>query len=359
MRPFPSNAFCASLAILVLVTWSPVWGQDFTFFANTQYPLNVHFLEGIAPGPTVMVQGGIQGDEVAGFISAQILTRARLENGKLIVVPRANIPSIMARSRQINVDLNRRFDQDYNQFYEDRLARCIRLLISRADAFIHLHEGSGFYSQVYQNALRGPKRFGQSVIIDQAVCCDGFDLAGLVESVLTDFNQSLPRNYRFTLMNTRTSDPGSVHPEQRKSLSFYAVNQRGIPAMAVEVSKDIVDLEWKVRAQVRLTLAFLRSMGLEVYLEQTELDRIRDWFGNPVPVDLNCGDGQDSGVTLRLGEMLNPQPAPEAEDQKAVGVFASDRPGQNMVSQPRRVLRPFQYLDVIQDGVRVARIPVS
>ena len=83
----------------------------------------MHFLRGEKPGPTVFVQGGIQGDEIGGFLTAQMLTKAKVTRGTVIIVPRANPPSIHERKRAINVDLNRRFDQDYNEFYEDRLAR--------------------------------------------------------------------------------------------------------------------------------------------------------------------------------------------------------------------------------------------
>ncbi len=59
--------------------------------------------------------------------------------------PGPTCPSIHVHQRAVNVDMNRRFDRDYNQFYEDRLARAVRFLLSQSSALIHLHEGSGFY----------------------------------------------------------------------------------------------------------------------------------------------------------------------------------------------------------------------
>ena len=51
----------------------------------------VYLLEGRRPGGTVLVLGGTHADEPAGYIAAVILLeRARVERGRLIVVPRAN-----------------------------------------------------------------------------------------------------------------------------------------------------------------------------------------------------------------------------------------------------------------------------
>ena len=131
------------LATTVAIPHAFAGSWEHSFFSDTQYPLRVVYLEGELPGPTIMVQGGIQGDETAGFVTAQLLTRARITRGNVIILPRANVPSINLRKRQINVDMNRRFDQNYNRFYEDRVARVIRFLLAQSDAFIHLHEEIG------------------------------------------------------------------------------------------------------------------------------------------------------------------------------------------------------------------------
>ncbi|MFW5836662.1 MAG: M99 family carboxypeptidase catalytic domain-containing protein, partial [Desulfovibrionaceae bacterium] len=179
------------LLLAVLLAPAPVSAQRVervTFFENTQYPLTAWFIEGDEPGPTIMVQGGIQGDEKAGFLTAQLLTAARVRKGRLIIVPRANVPSINVSQRQVNVDLNRRFDKKYNQFYEDRLALAIRFLVSKATAFIHLHEGSGFYHPTYVDDLRNPLRYGQSIIIDTMIFENRINLAETVSQVLSELN---------------------------------------------------------------------------------------------------------------------------------------------------------------------------
>jgi hypothetical protein len=58
---------------------------------NTPGETDVFILEGRHPGGTVLVLGGTHADEPAGYLASVVLIeRARLERGRLIVVPRAN-----------------------------------------------------------------------------------------------------------------------------------------------------------------------------------------------------------------------------------------------------------------------------
>jgi len=334
----------------------------YTFFKGTQFPLTAYFMSGERPGPTVMVQGGIQGDEVSGYLAAQLLTRAKVRRGNLLVVPRANLPSIHAVKRQINVDLNRRFDRDYNSFYEDRLARVIRFLLAGCDAFIHLHEGSGFYHPTWVDTLRNPRRWGQSIIIDAQYTGKGLSLAGTVQNVLGDLNPAIsPANYRFQLFNTNTFAKDTDYPDQRKSLTFYAMNSLRIPALAIEVSKNINQLGWKVTNQLKATKLFLLSFGVEVDLPVvTEADILKHAFKGPkiringVPLEeavaqgIECGPGGRITATATAGGLCDPAPA----------VFASDRPDVNVIAAPRLALSRVDSVTVKADGRKLARVPV-
>ncbi|MEF2143813.1 MAG: M14/M99 family metallopeptidase [Desulfovibrionaceae bacterium] len=328
---------------------------SFTFFEGTQYPLDVVFLRGHSDGPTIMVQGGIQGDETSGFITAQVLTRANVRKGNLIIVPRANIPSINLRKRQINVDMNRRFDQDYNIFYEDRLARVVRFLLSQSNALIHLHEGSGFYNPTYVDNLRNPKRYGQSIIVD-ALVYGQWNLGNTVDTALAELNPGIsPENYRFKLFNTRTFDNNTNYEEMRKSLTFYALTALDIPAMAVEVSKNISQLDWKVHRQLEATIVLLRQYGVEADLPQV------------LPEDLDCLAGNTAlrvnGQRLAPGETIDiapgspltfePMDKPASGPAPSLAVFASDRPGVNLIHAPRLALDAFNNIEIRSDGRKV------
>ncbi|MEF2229388.1 MAG: M14/M99 family metallopeptidase [Pseudodesulfovibrio sp.] len=353
------------LGLLALLLASPsalAGSWEHAFFSGTQYPLRVIYLEGGAPGPTVMVQGGIQGDESSGFITAQLLSRAKVARGNLIVLPRANVPSINLHKRQINVDMNRRFDQDYNRFYEDRVARVIRYFLCQSDAFIHLHEGSGFYNPTYVDNLRNPMRYGQSIIVDTLVY-DKIDLAHTVNSVIDELNTRIAsHDYQFKLFNTRTFDQATSYPEMRKSLTCYALAQHNIPAMAVEVSKDIRQIGWKVRQQLAATILLLGRLGVHVVPpEFTDAD-VRAYARRDVRVKVNGRPVTSGGViNLAPGSTLAVETVSDGprEFSPELALFASDRPGVNLMKARRMALERFSELELRSDGERVAQTRVQ
>ena len=355
-----SVALCFLLLLGAAATAS-AGSWEHAFFSGTQYPLKVFYLEGEAPGPTIMVQGGIQGDESAGFITAQLLSRATVTRGNLIVLPRANVPSINLHKRQVNVDMNRRFDQDYNRFYEDRVARVIRYLLAQSDAFIHLHEGSGFYNPTWVDNLRNPKRYGQSIIVDTLVY-DKIDLEHTVNSVLKELNGDIrARDYQFKLFNTKTFDASTDYPEMRKSLTCYALAQHKIPAMAVEVSKNITQIAWKVRQQLAATILLLSRFGVHVTPPDFTDSDVQAYATKDICVRVN-GRTVASGATISLapGSTLAVKKISAGPSQFSpeLALFASDRPGVNLMEARRMALEPFSELELRSDGEEVARTRV-
>lgn len=358
--------FWLSLSLILLAASAARAGTwEYVFFKGTQYPLKVVFIQGDLPGPTVMVQGGIQGDERSGFITAQLLSHSTIRKGNLIVLPRANVPSINLCRRQINVDMNRRFDRNYNRFYEDRVARVIRFLLPRCDAFIHLHEGSGFYYPTYVDNLRNPKRYGQSIIVDTLLwkgAKHSINLETTVKDVLERLNHGIPHDFQFKLFNTRTFDTATSYPEMRKSLTCYALAEHNIPALAVEVSKDIVQLDWKVRQQVQATCLLLAQFGVEAVPPAFTGDDIKRYAATGVRVTVN-GRPVDNGGVIRLapGATLDVEPEQTGikEFEPSLALFASDRPGVNLIGSRRMALERFSNLELRVDGSRLAQTRVA
>ncbi len=348
-------------AFMALALALPARAEMHTFFPGTQYALDVHFLRGDKPGPVVMVQGGIQGDEASGFLTAQMLTRASVRKGTVIIVPRANPPSINERRRAINVDLNRRFDKDYNEFYEDRLARLIRFLVSQSQALIHLHEGSGFYNPTRVSDLRGPNRYGQSVIIDAVGYKNVQNLERSARQVLAKLNEGVAhKDWGFQLFNMDTFNDRSKYLEQRKSLTYYALSRVGIPAVAVEVSKNIPDLAWKMSHQLQATVLFLRHFGVELDQPALPADMLKAYPAKDVKVLVNGLELNPAKprITVSPGAPLDVRcefPNGDTRLSPVPAVFASDRPGYNLAKAPRLPLAPFQALDVRADGQVLAK----
>ncbi|MFB6260851.1 MAG: M99 family carboxypeptidase catalytic domain-containing protein, partial [Thiohalorhabdaceae bacterium] len=79
------------------------------YFGGSNYELNVYRLYGRQDGKTLLIIGGIQGDEPGGFMSADFYSDLTLHKGNLIVVPRANLKSIILGQRGADGDMNRRF----------------------------------------------------------------------------------------------------------------------------------------------------------------------------------------------------------------------------------------------------------
>ncbi len=361
-RIFSTTCLLGLTLMMLAVSHARAATWEHSFFSGTQYPLRVVYIEGSAPGPTIMVQGGIQGDETSGFVTAQLLSQAKVSRGNLIVLPRANVPSINLCKRQINVDMNRRFDQDYNRFYEDRVARVIRFLLAQSDAFIHLHEGSGFYNPTYVDNLRNPKRYGQSIIVDTLVY-DKIDLAHTVNTVLNEINSRIGlSDYQFKLFNTKTFDKGTNYPEMRKSLTCYALAEHGIPAMAVEVSKDIRQIDWKVRQQLAATVMLLQQFGVHVETPDFSDADVRAYARKGVQISVN-GRVMHNNSTINLvpGSTLSVKSLASGPREFApeLALFASDRPGVNLMQARRMALEPFSALELRSDGKRVARVRVN
>ena len=339
--------------------------ENYELFSGTQYPLSIYVLTGEAKGPTIFIQGGIQGDEQAGFISAQILSRSKIANGRLIIIPRANIPSIHMLRRQIFVDMNRRFDKDYNKYYEDRLVRGVKFFLKQADALIHLHEGSGFHSPTYVNKLRNPNRYGQSIIID-ALEYDKIPLGKVANQALANVNSTIANpNYHFTLFNMKTFQKNSEHAEQTKSMTGYAVNKLGIPAYAVEVSKDIVQLGWKVHQQLKLVKELLTLHGIEIEIPvvtEKEIETYNYQYGKL----LVNGQAVKNGSIISVSEGIALNIKSEESTSKlskeflpAISIFNSKRTGVNLLTNKSLVLNDLGTLNLYADGKKVASYPVK
>jgi predicted deacylase len=237
------------------------------YFADTDRELNVYEITGRQEGPTLLIIGGIHGNEPGGYLAADLYADLTLKKGNLIVVPRANIYSIFQNERGLSGDLNRQFGTEHDHEMDATIVSVLTELMSEADALLNLHDGSGFYSPEWEGDLRNPLRWGQTVIIDTDVLTtrDGTksDMEGLARRVVELANREiLDPQHRFRLKNTRTFSEASAHKEQRGSATFFAVSQVGIPAFGIETSKEIPDEAKRVEYQMLIINEFLKELGI-------------------------------------------------------------------------------------------------
>lgn len=205
---------------------------DFTF----------HKLESGVPGPTLLVIGGIQGDEPGGFTAASLLvTDYKITSGNVWVVPNLNFLSIIKRSRGVHGDMNRKFLRLAKADPEYLAVEKIKSIIlnNKVDIILNLHDGSGFYNPVYLDKQHNPKRWGQSIIIDQATIDTPRygKLSEIAERVSKTINSNITnKKTHFYVKDTKTRH-GNI--EMEKTLTYFAI-RNGKSAFGVEASKSFL-----------------------------------------------------------------------------------------------------------------------
>lgn len=200
------------------------------------------------PGPTLMVVGGVHGNEPAGFAAAERIVRElRPDRGRLIVVPRANAPATRRRTRGVSSvpDLNRRFPLGRSPI--GQVANELYALVKEYDPdwFVDLHEG-------YDYHIVNKRSVGQSVIVYPT----GTALADA--RALVNHLNSMPavtkkRTKRFTLI--RNPVQGSIARKVGQELR--------IPSAIVEtVTKD--PLERRVGFQIQAVQFIASRIGMKL-----------------------------------------------------------------------------------------------
>jgi len=268
------GAGIVALVLVIGILFSPAFcgtRKEVTYFQNSDYETHVFILKGERPGHTVLIVSGLHGDESGGFLAAEAFTRVDVKNGKLIIIPRANLPAIQLKRRYVNVDMNRRFFLEASfadsNFYEDKVVAIIKKYIKQSDAVLDLHCGSGFYRPRYINRLENPRRWGQSIIADDdKVYFKGkkeVSLRAIAEQVIPYLNSMVryPK-YHYHFNNTRTKYPDSIHPEQRVSLSFYSLYGANVIAFGLETSKALPLDYYKAYYHICAVKRFLDLFGV-------------------------------------------------------------------------------------------------
>ncbi len=272
------------------------------YFKGTDSELDVYIIRGSSPGPTLLLMGGIQGDEPGGYLAADLYADISLKNGILIVVPRANFLSIVENNRGIQGDMNRKF-ADLHPKRSDRdvlVVKIIKDLMKKSDFFVNLHDGSGFYASKWESPERNPMRYGQSIITDteEHTRPDGkvIPMGSIVNRVLERVNPQISAvEHLFHFNNHRTLSPDTTHKEQRLSATYHALTKVGIPAFAIETSKNIRDYRLRVRYQTMVINAFLDEFGIipdnpKIYLDNPFLKYLIVSINGRTPIVVSGND---------------------------------------------------------------------
>jgi len=243
-----------------------------TLFANENFDL--YKIQGKEKGPTLLIFGGIHGNEPGGFFAASILVQHyKIEKGTLWVVPNTNKHSIIQNRRGSNGDLNRKFSTISSTDKDISIVQDIKALITNKDVdlILNLHDGHGFFRQKYQNTIFNPGAWGQTCVIDQMELDQNSSFGNLgciAQQVSDKLNKHLLQDHHgFNVRNTKTKKNKN---EMRHSLTYFAINNSK-PAFAIETSKELKTTALKVYYQLRAIEAFMQIMGI-TYQRDFELD---------------------------------------------------------------------------------------
>jgi len=95
-------------------------------------------IESGRPGPHVSIMVGVHGNEKAPILIWDWLCSLEIEAGKLTLI-HANPTASRLNRRYCNINLNRRFGMNRNDFPEDALARKIESILEPTTALLDLH----------------------------------------------------------------------------------------------------------------------------------------------------------------------------------------------------------------------------
>ncbi|MAF66229.1 MAG: hypothetical protein CMJ84_11310 [Planctomycetes bacterium] len=235
-----------------------------------------------APGPTVVITGGMHGDEPAGARAAGQIATWTVTRGRLVVLPRCNEPALAARRRRIPGlkdeagDLNRHFPPTAREHHSDQAARIWEFVLRwEPDVLVDLHEGYGFRAA-------GSKSVGSSVITQRAA--DHPRRARLLAAVNADIDE--PQR-RFVALG----------PTVAGSLVGAVAQLRDIEAHLFETTHTSQPLSTRCRQHRCLAAALLEELGMA----DDSAGRLVDPTASTPTLALFDGGGTGGGPALFEG----------------------------------------------------------
>jgi hypothetical protein len=255
-----SAAFCHAQTV-------KVWSDDEIRAVETGEFLrfSLYKLDGNESGNTLLIVGGVHGDEPGGYFAPAVLAaHYKIKKGALWVIPNLNSESIARSRRGLYGDMNRKFakvapnDRDYDMVREVKKI----VLDPKVDLVINLHDGHGFYRERWESTIFNPRAWGQTLVIDQKTLSDVKfgnmdEIAKKVADKLSAFLSNEHHYFRVKNTETRYKDE-----EMQKSLTYFAVTNLK-PAFGQETSKNIDALALKVEYHLRSIEEFMHIMGIE------------------------------------------------------------------------------------------------
>jgi len=235
---------------------------------------------------TLLIIGGIHGNEPGGYSAASILaSHYKINSKNLWIIPNLNKESIIHNKRGIHGDMNRKFASIKKNDKDRAIVQEVKKIIlsKNVSLVLNLHDGHGFYRKKNQNSIFNPNAWGQTCVIDQCKLNNQklFGNLNTIASTVRDSVNSklLEKHHIFNVKNTHTKYKDEA---MQLSLTYFAVTHSK-PAFAIETSKNLSKLSQKVFYQLLAIEEYMKIMDInytrDFELNEKELRRILHNYG--------------------------------------------------------------------------------
>jgi glutamine amidotransferase-like uncharacterized protein len=248
-----------------------------------------------ATGPTVMIVGGVHGNEPAGAYAAEQIRHWSIGRGTLIVLPCANRPGRAANTRYLpnqpmsDRDLNRNFPSKSRPSLRGSMAAAIWELTLKVkpDWVLDLHEGYEF--NVSHKPPKGKKRsVGTSLIYLRSEAN-----RPLVNRLLKTVNQTITdKDRRFVPLGRGPVEGSWVRA---------CLRELKIPGMILETTFKDQPLSLRARQHRLLVNEILDSLKM---LEESQVPTLVDPAARKFTVGIFDGPGASSGGVQRFIKLI-------------------------------------------------------
>ncbi len=257
--------------------------------AGTTWETRWHVWETGIPGPTVLIVGGIHGNEPAGFRAADQIRHWPIKRGKLIVIPQVNRLGIEANIRWSPDHRNDRQARDLNRNFgtldqpKPRTDHCLAVWefieSERPEWIFDLHEGFDFHRV-------NSKSVGSSVISFP----DQTKFAAKLQAAV---NEGIPRELQFDLLDRSGPVVGSLARAGREKL--------GANSFILETTFKNQPVSKRVRQHRIMVSTALVELGM---LQDSQVDCLMPKSGSDC---IRVGVFDDAGASeLKVMRVLDP-----------------------------------------------------
>ena len=241
--------YLLSLLLLVVPATAVAGDGEVLLAPGTPFETPAYVRSGTEPGPTVVIVGGMHGNEPAGWRAARAIRHWPLRRGRLVVIPSANRVGLRKIRRTVPAEkpynLNRCFPSEKDAEIAGPLAKDIWALLERIepDWVVDLHESLNYRSR--STAKR--KYLGNTLI-----CWPGEETDAAAKAMTDSANSHVSRKDRKWLI---------LHSPIEGSLARAAATRLEANAMIVEsCRKDFLAV--RVRHHRIVVHRLLRHLGM-------------------------------------------------------------------------------------------------